>query len=116
MTKRRASYRPDYSAALLQQLEVSGITGFVREVRFHPVRRWRWDLADKERMIAVEIQGATWTQGKHTRGTGYDNDCRKYCEAACMGWLVLAMPATWIDTGLALQYVEYAVRSRAGSP
>lgn len=40
-------------------------------------------------MIAVEIEGGSWINGRHTRGKGYRNDCEKYLEAAILGWTVL---------------------------
>ena len=45
MTERRASYRVDYPAALLRQMELAGISDFVQEYMFHPTRRWRFDIA-----------------------------------------------------------------------
>ena len=114
MTELRASYRVDYPAALMQQMEMVGITGFVQEYMFHPTRRWRFDIASEELMIAVEVDGAVWTQGRHTRGAGYIEDCRKMAEAACLGWLVLRCPSDWVQTGEALRYVECAIKSRQG--
>lgn len=99
----------DYSAILLQQLELCGITSFVREYRFHPVRKWRWDVSSPELMIACEVQGATYVSGKHTRGAGYANDCEKLAEAQLLGWTVFWFPSDWIASGKALAYVEKAV-------
>lgn len=99
----------DYSALLLQQLELCGITSFVREFRYHPTRRWRFDLADRNRMIALEIEGGVWSEGRHTRSSGFIGDCEKYNEAALMGWMVLRFPSDWIPSGKALAYVEKAI-------
>lgn len=72
---------------------------FVREVRFHPSRRWRFDFVvlglDK---VAVEVEGGVWSGGRHTRGRGYIGDMEKYNEAALMGWKVLRYPASDIST------------------
>lgn len=57
------------------------------EYQFHPVRRWRFDFAWPERLIALEIEG--W--GRHQRFVGYRNDCEKYLEAALLGWTVLRL-------------------------
>ena len=62
---------------------------FVPEFKFHPVRKWLLDYAIPSRKIGIEIQGATYTAGKHTRGTGYANDCEKLNAAQCLGWRVL---------------------------
>ncbi len=60
-----------------------------REYAFHPSRRFRFDYARPDVKIAIEIQGGTWTQGKHVRGVGYENDCEKLNLAVTMGWRVL---------------------------
>ena len=59
------------------------------EFRFHKVRRWRFDFAIPELKIAIEIEGGSWTQGRHTRGAGFQGDMEKYNTAQLMGWKVL---------------------------
>lgn len=71
--------------------------GAVREYRFHPTRKWRFDLAWPDSMVALEIEGAVWVQGRHTRGSGFAKDMEKYNAAALLGWRVLR--TTW--TGMA---------------
>jgi len=60
----------------------------VEEHRFHNTRRWRFDFAWPEKMVAVECEGGTYTGGRHTRGTGFAKDCEKYNTATAMGWRV----------------------------
>lgn len=60
----------------------------VREFRFHPVRRWRFDYAIIEHKIALEVEGGVWTGGRHTRGVGFLGDMEKYNTATLMGWRV----------------------------
>lgn len=67
------------------------------EYRFHPVRRWRLDIAFPKYKVAVECHGAIWRSGRHTRGGGFKNDREKMNEAALLGWLVLELVADWID-------------------
>jgi very-short-patch-repair endonuclease len=67
---------------------------FVREHRFHPERRWRFDFAWPDALVAVEIEGGTFTRrggrrSRHTTGKGHQEDCRKYNAAAIAGWCVL---------------------------
>lgn len=69
----------------------------VTEHRFHPVRRWRLDVAWPEYKVAVECHGGIWRSGRHTRGGGFKNDREKMNEAALLGWLVLEFVADWID-------------------
>ena len=76
-------------------LERAGLF-YLPEYRFHPVRLWRFDFALPDYKTAIEIEGATWTQGRHTRGKGYQNDCEKYNAATLMGWKVLRYPTSYI--------------------
>ena len=62
---------------------------YEREYRFNSARRWRLDFAVPDYKIGVEVEGATWAAGRHTRGSGYAKDCEKYNNAACLGWTVL---------------------------
>lgn len=59
------------------------------EHRFHPERRWRFDYAWPEQMIALEVEGGAWIGGRHTSGSGFTADLEKYSEAAALGWCVL---------------------------
>lgn len=90
-------------------LRAAGITGFEREHRFAPPRRWRMDFADPARMIAVEIEGGTWAGGRHTRGAGFAEDCIKYSQAAILGWRVLRFTTDQVKKGIALQMVQEAI-------
>jgi len=70
-------------------LKGSELHNFVREWKFHPVRRWRFDFADPTILLAIEIDGGTWVQGRHNTGAGYAKDAEKYNEAIRLGWAVL---------------------------
>ncbi len=59
------------------------------EYRFHDTRKWRFDFAFPRHKVAVEIEGAVWTQGRHTRGSGFVKDMEKYNTAASLGWRIL---------------------------
>jgi very-short-patch-repair endonuclease len=67
---------------------------FMREFRFHPKRRWRFDFYVPDHNFAIEIEGGVWTKGRHTRGTGYIVDCDKYNNATLMGFKVLRFTAS----------------------
>lgn len=66
-------------------------TGFTPtpEFRFHPIRRWRFDFAIPELLIAVEVEGGVWTYGRHNRAEGFLRDMQKYNSAAAFGWRIL---------------------------
>ena len=61
----------------------------VKEYKFHPVRKWRFDYAFTEYMFEVELDGGVWTGVRHINPSGYINDMEKLNTAASMGWLVL---------------------------
>lgn len=77
---------------------------------FHPVRRWRADFAWPDRMLLVEVEGGTWTGGRHTRGDGYDQDCIKYNEAVLLGFRILRFTARMVADGTAIMYLEAAMK------
>lgn len=111
MTERKAIYLAGTSpgeAALALQLKAAGIE-FVREYRFHPVRRWRFDFALAEYKLAVEVEGGTYARGRHTRGGGYAEDCIKYAEAVCLGWRVLRFTTDQVEDGTAMKYITWYV-------
>lgn len=66
------------------------------EYKFHPKRKWRFDRAAPDLKLAIEIEGATFAQGRHTRGVGYAGDCEKYNAAALAGWVVVRLPESLI--------------------
>ena len=80
----------------------------VREHRFCS-RRWRFDLAWPDRMLAAEVAGAVYSQGRHTRGKGFTEDCRKYSEAAILGWRILHLTTQMIPSGEAVSVTERAL-------
>ena len=79
---------------------------FEREYRFHPTRLWRFDFANPAKKIAVELHGAIYTQGRHSRGAGIEGDMEKMNEAQLMGWDVLCFSAGMVKSGEALQTLE----------
>lgn len=60
----------------------------VKEFKFHPVRKWRFDYAIPEHKIALEVEGGVWTGGRHTSPKGFLGDIEKYNTATLMGWRV----------------------------
>ena len=112
MTERRSIYLAGNSpgeATLARQLQEAGIE-FVREYRFHPVRRWRFDFALVGHMLAVEVEGGTYARGRHTRGAGYAEDCVKYAEALCLGWRVLRVTTGMVENGTAMEYIRCLIK------
>ncbi len=72
------------------------------EFKFNPERRWRFDFAFPKAKVAIELEGGHWTNGRHTRGSGFEADCEKYNEAALAGWTVFRLTSGLIP----LAYLE----------
>lgn len=94
----------------------SGAPQPVREYRFHPVRRWRFDFAWPDHQVAVELQGGTWSKGRHVRGHGYENDCEKLAEAQLNGWVVLYVTRGMLERNppQIVQWVLQAIGAKDG--
>ena len=79
------------------------------EYRFHPPRRWRFDFAFPDKKVAIECEGGIFTNGRHTRGKGFAQDCEKYNQASLDGWVLLRFTGRMITDGTALQTIEAAL-------
>ena len=91
------------------QLDQSTVPPYTTEHVFSPPRKWRFDMAWAEHMLALEIEGGTHTRGRHTRPIGYQNDCEKYNNAVLLGWRVLRVTSKHIMEGEALEWVKTAI-------
>lgn len=105
--------------ALAFQLKAVGLLG-VREHRFHPKRRYRFDFAWPDVKLAAEVEGVTYEGngkdtrlgGRHVSPKGFEDDAEKYNEAAILGWRVLRLTGKMIKKGQALIYIERALGVR----
>lgn len=81
----------------------------VKEHKFHPTRKWRFDYAIIEHKIAIEVEGGVWTQGRHTRPQGFLNDIEKYNTATIMGWRVLRTTPEELCTNNTLEMINLTI-------
>jgi hypothetical protein len=84
--------------------------GAISEYRFHEKRKWRFDYAWPEKMIALEYEGGIFTRGGHVRGAHYDSDCEKYNTAAILGWVVIRVTPVMLRDGRAMNMLDQAHR------
>lgn len=82
------------------------------EYAFASNRKWRFDFAWPDKMLAVEIEGGTWTQGRHSRPKGFAEDCQKYNHAALLGWRVLRYTGDMVRKEEAVEQVRIALLGR----
>lgn len=87
------------------------------EYRFAaPDRQWRVDAAFVSQKLAIEVEGGVWTQGRHTRASGFLKDMEKYNELAARGWRLLRFtPAELARDGDPLRCGELILRALAAA-
>jgi hypothetical protein len=92
---------------LLFQIKAIGLPKPVIEYKFHPTRKWRFDIAWPELMLAVEVEGGTWgKKSRHTTGSGFEGDCLKYAESMKLGYDVYRCTGDMVKSGYAIQTIE----------
>lgn len=79
---------------------------YEREYQFHPDRKWRSDFCIRPHWILVEIEGAVWTSGRHTRGSGFIKDLEKYNTCSVLGYRLLRFSTADVLTGYAKTFLE----------
>ena len=100
----------DGADLLAWQLTAAGLTGFIREHKPFPDRRFRIDLAHLEApRLAVEVMGGIWSGGKHVRPSGYASNCEKACLLAIARWYYLPVTTEQVKNGQALAWIERAL-------
>src|SRR5262245_12547573 len=87
---------------LAAQIKLAGLREPIREYRFNPSRRWRADFAWPDRRLLLEVEGAVFVNGRHTRGKGFTADIEKYNQAVLDGYKVLRVTPEHIKRGYAL--------------
>lgn len=98
----------EFEAKLARELKTLKIE-FEQEFEFHPMRKWRADFHLVGKKILVEVEGAIWSGGRHTRGKGYIGDMEKYNAATMMGFQVIRFSTDQVKSGHAIQQIEKMV-------
>lgn len=88
----------------------AGLQEPVSEFVFAPPRKWRFDWAWPEKMLALEIEGGIWKQGRHNRPSGFLRDMEKYNKAACLGWRVLRCTTKEFNSGSVIALLVEAMK------
>ena len=84
---------------------VGRAAGLRQRLKDAGLRDWRFDFAWPHFLIegmdrggvAVELDGGTWTRGRHTRGAGYRGDCEKLNAATSLGWRCYRVTTDMLD-------------------
>ena len=80
------------------------------EYKFHPSRKWRFDLAIwpsdlMKSCVALEVQGGIWTRGRHTRGAALLGEMEKLNAAAAFTWRVVYCTPADVRSGKAKEII-----------
>ena len=95
---------------LSKQLDALKIE-YTTEFRFHPERKWRADFRIDGYPILIEVEGGIWSQGRHTRGKGFEEDCEKYNQAAILGYHVLKGSTQQVKSGKLIADIEQMIKA-----
>lgn len=81
----------------------------VRQYKFLPDRKFLWDFAWVEDLLAVEIQGGSFmAKSGHNTALGQARDCEKQRLAVAAGWRVL--PYNSVDMKDVIACVEFTAQ------
>lgn len=59
--------------------------------------------------LAVEVEGGVYSNGRHVRGVGFEQDCYKYNCAVARGWRVLRFTGTMIRGAKAIRQIAEVI-------
>ncbi len=103
-----------WDAALALWAKDCGVAVPVKEYRFAPPRRWRFDYCWPDQKVALEVNGGAWVSGRHTRAVGYGKDLEKLNAAQLAGWIVLQFTPQQLKTSVVADGLRDAFRRKAG--
>lgn len=106
--RKRSSQHEDH---LAQLIKLHRLPAPSREFRFCE-RRWRVDFCWPDEMVAVEVEGGVWINGRHNRGAGFVNDIQKYNRAQIMGYMLLRVTGDMIKSGEAIALIIDALKTK----
>lgn len=112
-SEERKARRKAQADALLatweRQMSAIGVGGYVKEHKFDPGRRWRFDYSWPDLKLAVELDGFG-----HHRLNRYFGDVEKANAATLLGWRVLHITTAMVKDGTGIKLVERALDLWAG--
>lgn len=103
---REAEQAASINTALQQQFEAAGLPA-VPEFRFAPPRKWAFDFAFPDLLLAIEIEGID-----HRKKNRYARDLTKYNTAARRGWCLLRFTARQVHQRKAIQEIQQVYHER----
>lgn len=105
----RAGVGSELELLLLNRLMLARLPEPERQFQFCPTRQWRSDFAYPVARLLIECDGGAYIQGRHTRGKGFEEDCVKLSTAAALGYRVIRVTRTHIQSGQAVELIRLAL-------
>lgn len=100
----------DLEGELAQALHLARLPRPEREAQLVDGRKWACDFVYRAARLVVEVEGGTQSgKSRHSKGVGFDEDCRKYAELTLRGWRVIRVTGTHIRSGEAVAWIERAL-------
>lgn len=104
--------KAEWATGLNTQLRAKRLPQGTPEFRFHPTRKWRYDLGFPAQGLVVDIDGGAWlhkhgkTAHSHGQGKGFERDREKDAEAHLLGFRVVRFSVKQVKTGRAFSVLE----------
>lgn len=95
--------------SLLEQISKALLAPPQTQHKFHPSRKWLFDFAWPEYMLACEVQGGTFIRGAHSRGKSMQKDMEKLNAAQNAGWRVIQVDTEMVRDGRALEIIKGSI-------
>lgn len=83
-----------------------GLRGRLKEMG---LKDWRADFHIIGHMLLVEVEGGAWGKSRHTTGTGFAGDLRKYDAAMRLGYTVYRCDPAMVKNGRALETIKLLI-------
>lgn len=77
-----------------------------QEYQFADGRRYRFDFANIERKVAVEVNGGQWAKSGHTSGKGVQRDAEKLNLAQSLDWTVFVLTTSMLHKRHYREHIE----------
>lgn len=73
------------------------------------LKDWRADFYIIGHMLLVEVEGGAWGKSRHTTGTGFSEDLKKYDAAMRLGYTVYRCDPAMVKNGRAIETIKMLI-------
>ena len=87
----------------------TGLSGFEKQYKAVPGRKWAWDFAFPAAKLLIEVNGGTFIKGGHSTGLGIRRDYEKLNAATVNGWRCLIFDGKMVRDDTASAVIAEAI-------